>query len=181
LVHYLTCSWWLIAVQEVWQSLSLSCSLAEQPSHSRREKSASFIAPQTVRFGFLSWYYMSFGSENLLAHCSLSLACWQRLWSIVCDISRGLPRYIVSNIICSTKMLKMLHLLLPIEKNSVGWQWHPDFQLGVPYIKLIVNTWSKWLCILQDLSNVDWKSEQCICIKGRFLLKNKCLFGGANK
>ena len=72
LVHYLTCSWWLIAVQEVWQShLSLYCSFAEQPSHSRREDSASFIASQTVRFGFLSWYSMAFMKRE--SACTLFL------------------------------------------------------------------------------------------------------------
>jgi hypothetical protein len=39
-----------------------------------------------------------------------STMCWQ--CPIARDISRGLPRYIACNIICSTKMLKMLHLLL---------------------------------------------------------------------
>ena len=41
-----------------------------------------------------------------------STICWQRLLSIVCDISHGLARYIVSNISCSTKMLNILRLLL---------------------------------------------------------------------
>ena len=51
-----------------------------------------------------------FGSKNLLAHCSY--ACWLCLVSIACEIPCGLARYIVSNIICLTKMLKMLHRLL---------------------------------------------------------------------
>ncbi len=32
------------------------------------------------------------------------------------------------------------------------------FRQGVPYIKLIVNTWSKRLCALMGRSNVDLKS-----------------------
>jgi hypothetical protein len=41
-----------------------------------------------------------------------STICWQCMLSIVCNISCGLARYIVSNISCSTKMLNILRPLL---------------------------------------------------------------------
>ena len=97
LVHYLTCSWWLIAVQEVWQShLTLYCSFAEHPSCSRRENWPVSSRHKLWGLGYWADTLRPFGIENLLAHCSL--ACWQHLWSIVRDISRGLPRYIACNI-----------------------------------------------------------------------------------
>ena len=65
LVHYLTCSWWLIAVQEVRDKV------IEQPFAPGKEKSASFIASQTVRFGFLSWYSMAFMKRE--SACTLFL------------------------------------------------------------------------------------------------------------
>ena len=98
LVHYLTSSWLWLTVQEVWQiHLSLSCSVAEEPSYTSSYPLAPGEKNRPVSLHHKLWGSGSwagtlrhFASKNLLAHCSL--ACWQRLWSIVCDISLGLPR-----------------------------------------------------------------------------------------
>ena len=170
LVHYLTCSWWLIAVQEVWQSHhSLSCSVGKQPSCTFTYPLAPGEKNQPVSsrhklWGSDSWAdtQRPFGSKNPLAHCSY--ACWWCLVSIACNISRGLARYIVSNI----PTVKMLRI-----DNAA-----PFFDQGCP-----VSNWLEtrglnncalcWVCLMK-IERLTMHLHQ-----GSLAIKNK--WGGANK